>query len=572
MSYYSDNAEVLFERYNSADPAALHADWLKHLPETPGLACDIGAGTGRDANWLAEKGWDVIAVEPEAAFREKAKQQSHPNVAWLEDKLPDLGKLRKLNQQFNLILVSAVWMHLPAAKRERSFRILSDMLAPGGLLVISLRHSTSEEEIKTRKFHPISVSELDQFARQRAMSVKAVTKRSDGQGRDYVSWETVVLELPDDGTGSLPLLRHIIVNDDKSATYKLGLLRTLLRIADGAPGMVLRQTDSHVEIPFGLVGLYWIKLYMPLVLTENLIQAPSHKPEKQTGLGFAKAQHFYRLRERSPFDLRVGASFGPEFAPMIIGAIRDACANIEKMPAHFITYPGQNRPVFDCVRERMSYQRGSHWRIDKQSLSAFGTFHIPLLLWQCLSHHASWIEPAILNEWVRLMDSYNTQYDKSVYDRAFRWEDSRRTTLQVRQIASQVQENAAKQGMALSCVWTGQKLRESNYEIDHCFPWSRWFNNDLWNLLPASRKANNQKREKLPSAGLMHAARKRIIDWWIAAYRGEDLQLQFLIEAESSLPLLENGDGSSEEAIYEAILLHRTRLRNDQQLVEWEYE
>jgi len=573
MSYYSENAEVLFERYNRVDPQQLHDDWLKHLPEQPGLACDIGAGVGRDANWLAEQGWDVIAVEPEAAFLDKARGKSHPNVSWLNDRLPDLSRVRKLNQRFNLILLSGVWMHLPEKQRQRAFRILTQLMNPGGMLVISLRHTSDQEEISARNLYPVSVEELEHFARERAVAVKAVSQKLDGLGRDHVRWETVVLELPDDGTGSLPLLRHIIVNDDKSATYKLGLLRSLLRIADGAPGMVLRQTDTHVEIPFGLVGLYWVKLYMPLVLNENLIQAPSHKPDQQTGLGFAKTQHFYRLNELSPFDLRVGATFGPELAPVVIGAIRDACANIEKMPAHFITYPGQNRAVFDCSRESLRYRKGSHWRIDKGSLSAFGRFLVPLPLWQCLGQHASWIEPAILNEWVRLMDSYNTQYDKSVYDRAFRWEDSRRNTQQVRKIAERVQQRGTSKGPALRCVWTGQVLKESGYEIDHCFPWSRWFNNDLWNLMPTSRKANNQKREKLPSAGLMHKARERILSWWEAAYGEVDLNRQFLIEAESALPLVgeqsEISGGGKINSVYEAMLLQRSRLRHDQQLVEW---
>ena len=42
----------------------------------------------------------------------------------------------------------------------------------------------------------------------------------------------------DDGAGSLPLLRLVIVNDNKSSTYKPGLLRTLVRLAETAPGLV----------------------------------------------------------------------------------------------------------------------------------------------------------------------------------------------------------------------------------------------------------------------------------------------------------------------------------------------
>ena len=54
--------------------------------------------------------------------------------------------------------------------------------------------------------------------------------------------------MPDDGTGSLPLLRHVIVNDNKSSTYKLGLLRTLVRLAETAPGLI-RGAVFEVLVP-----------------------------------------------------------------------------------------------------------------------------------------------------------------------------------------------------------------------------------------------------------------------------------------------------------------------------------
>jgi hypothetical protein len=41
------------------------------------------------------------------------------------------------------------------------------------------------------------------------------------QLRGHVSWETLVFTMPDDGTGSLPILLHIIVNDNKAASGPL---------------------------------------------------------------------------------------------------------------------------------------------------------------------------------------------------------------------------------------------------------------------------------------------------------------------------------------------------------------
>jgi hypothetical protein len=74
----------------------------------------------------------------------------------------------------------------------------------------------------------------------------------------------VVLRLPDDGTGALPLLRHLILMDAKSATYKLGLLRSLCRTADGSAGLAEEGGDEHVRLPLGLVALNWLRLYLPL--------------------------------------------------------------------------------------------------------------------------------------------------------------------------------------------------------------------------------------------------------------------------------------------------------------------
>ena len=88
----------------------------------------------------------MIAVEPSAGMREQAFPGSHPNVTWLDDSLPELRRLRAMGHRFDLILVSAVWMHLPQSARERAFRILSELLRPGGHLVITLRHGSDEEE------------------------------------------------------------------------------------------------------------------------------------------------------------------------------------------------------------------------------------------------------------------------------------------------------------------------------------------------------------------------------------------------------------------------------------------
>ena len=317
-TYYDRNRDAVLARYDTLDPTEVHAAWAPaHLPTEPGFACDIGAGSGRDSNWLAAQGWEVVAVEP-SALRDQAARDSHQRVVWMNDALPDLRTLRALGRRFDLILLSAVWIHVAPKSRERAFRILSELLGPSGLLVITLRSRTTQPDLR----------------------------------RPNLKWETLVFAMPDDGTGSLPLLRHVIVNDNKSSTYKLGLLRTLVRLAETAPGLVIERTDDYVDIPFGAVGLYWLKQYLPLVLHHRLPQRPSGPG----GYGWAK-EAFHRLRAVSPSDLRLGVRFDADRAVILTRAINDACGNIEKMPVRYITHPGSAYRPTTWLRPGMAWPK-----------------------------------------------------------------------------------------------------------------------------------------------------------------------------------------------------------------------
>jgi hypothetical protein len=144
----------------------------------------------------------------------------------------------------------------------------------------------------------------------------------------------------------------------------------------------------------------------------------------------------------------------------------------------------------------------------------------------------------------------------------FDWEEGRRDT----RIAAGRVTALHKEGIPVPCVWSARKVKAPH--IDHCFPWARWLNNDLWNLLPASATVNSSKGDKLPSASAMSDARNRIIEWWEQAYVDSPLKEKFLLEAGSSLPSLVEGEPELED-IYAAMLHQRARLRADQQLVEW---
>ena len=114
----------------------------------------------------------------------------HEQIDWLDDCLPALTTLLALEPQFNLILLSAVWMHLTKPQRATPW-----VLCPSCLLrrrAGHKRHSHAEER-HARGIFPVSTAELEQLASTRGLAIKSVTQREDQYGRNHVSWETVVL-------------------------------------------------------------------------------------------------------------------------------------------------------------------------------------------------------------------------------------------------------------------------------------------------------------------------------------------------------------------------------------------
>ena len=357
----------------------------------------------------------------------------------------------------------------------------------------------------------------------------------------------------------------MILNDQKSATYKLGLLRALCRAADGSAGLVNDQADDFVRVPLGLVALNWLRLYLPLV-RDDLPQTPTNRGS--SGLGFAKEGFLGLLSEVSASGLRVGGRFTGSRAKSIHAALREAAQTIDRMPSTFMTYPTGGR-ILPVERGRLGLAPPI-LNLDADYLRTFGWLQVPTHLWRAMRRNAAWIEPTLIAEWARLMRDYARGQERHLADEtittSMQWADPERDVSQVRQLAVAVLEEGG-----LRCVWTDQPLTPKTLDIDHMFPWAAWPCSDLWNLLPAHRLVNQRlKRDRLPSASTLFRGQGRITGWWEDAYlrRAETpLPTQFVQEARASLPAFSTGTAGD---VFSAVCLQRMRLHHDQQVPEWD--
>jgi SAM-dependent methyltransferase len=551
--------------YEAFSFAEIHRGALAFLPPAPGpdgsgLVLDVGAGSGRDAQWFAERGWDVVAVEPAAALRaEAARLHDAPRIRWLDDSLPALSATHRLGLAFDLVWLSGVWMHLPPDDRPRAMRKLATLLKPGGRLVLTLRHGPPPDD---RPMWPVDAHEVERLGLEFGLALRVANERVDDlQGRDDVRWQTLVLDLPDDGAGALPLLRGVILRQEKSATYKLALLRCIARIAD-ASSNVAREAADHVELPLGLIALYWIRMFKPLV-EAGLPQRPGER------MGFV-TDAFRALAVLAPAELRPGGMFADALGDAVRQALADAARLIADMPARHLTF-ADDRPVFQTGYGRIP-RPAAAVTLDQEFLWQFGTTRVPLAIWHALRRMAAWIEPMLVAEWVRLTQSYAAAARRPVSTdtvlAALRWIEPERDTGFVRDLA----RRRLADGQPITCVWSGQKLTAGALDIDHCLPWSAWPCGDLWNLLPAAPAVNRHgKRERIVAAPALARARPLILAWWQAAYLGEDtaVRTRFIAEAQSTLPMRRRAEPDLEE-LFQALDFRRLRLRQDTQVAEWD--
>lgn len=191
VAYYDRHAVELADGYEAISFEAAHPDLVPLLTSTARMkVLEVGAGSGRDAAWIAGHGHDVTAVEPSAKMRQLA-QKRHPSdkVVWIDGALPELRTVS--GGDYDLILLSAVWMHILPGDRPKALQRLAGLLGPEGAIYLTLRLGPTD---KARSIHAVSFEELARLAQAQHLDAQLLGDSSDLLSRADVHWQKIELK------------------------------------------------------------------------------------------------------------------------------------------------------------------------------------------------------------------------------------------------------------------------------------------------------------------------------------------------------------------------------------------
>ena len=188
---YAEEADALVRQYESVRFVDVHGPVLHLLPTTPSDVLDIGAGTGRDATALVAMGHRVVAVEPTAAFRDRAALlHPAPHIEWIDDSLPHLTRLMERGDRFDVVMLTGVWIHLDPQQRREAMPRVASLLRPGGVLLLTLRHGPAPPG-RRRLFETSADETIALAGVQDLRPAVKVEHQPDFFGRREVTWTSL---------------------------------------------------------------------------------------------------------------------------------------------------------------------------------------------------------------------------------------------------------------------------------------------------------------------------------------------------------------------------------------------
>ena len=162
-------------REANRNPSALLTDWLDSRQGPPGSALDLACGTGRNALYLAEKGYEVTAVDisPRAIkLAGEAAREKGLEINWI---VADLDNYT-IQGEYDIIVISFLYVN------KTMVPAIINAMKKGGILLCEnhmFPPSAAEEEARKHRFH-LKPGELPQLF-EGLKAIRYEERRVDGK-------------------------------------------------------------------------------------------------------------------------------------------------------------------------------------------------------------------------------------------------------------------------------------------------------------------------------------------------------------------------------------------------------
>ena len=196
LAYYEDNAKYLSQRYESAKVDHIHA-LLVNTFTTKSYLLEIGCGSGRDASFMYQNGYDIIAIDGSGRMIAEAKR-CHPELIDRLDVIQIPDELNVEPSSFNGVYSIATLMHLKKESIDQIFKKIATILKPNGkfLFSVSIQRDDIDDngkDEKGRHFTTMSENEWLGYATKYGLQLKYLETTGDGLDRVGIVWLTCVV-------------------------------------------------------------------------------------------------------------------------------------------------------------------------------------------------------------------------------------------------------------------------------------------------------------------------------------------------------------------------------------------
>jgi cyclopropane fatty-acyl-phospholipid synthase-like methyltransferase len=189
LLYYSDNAIKLCERYNSVDFCDIQNSINAHLLGAKRVL-DIGCGSGRDAHYLSEQGFDVVGIDGSEEML-KSAESNYPELKGRLIKAILPAEFPSFKEKFDGAYSIATLMHFDSKEITKILQQLKEILLPKSPVYISVSGKRTLKD--ERYFIDYSKNDWINIFDKNGFAINNIIETQDAANRE-LEWYSFLME------------------------------------------------------------------------------------------------------------------------------------------------------------------------------------------------------------------------------------------------------------------------------------------------------------------------------------------------------------------------------------------